>query len=70
MFRIGEARLGADTLLHIGSRAPELMPPLVLGEGFLAESYLAGQPPESVSERQIVGRDPLVQRCHIEETTP
>lgn len=70
MFRVGEARLGSDTLLHIGSRAPELMPPLVLGEGFLAESYLAGQPPESVSERQIVGRDPLAQRCHIEETTP
>ncbi|HEX8114892.1 MAG TPA: hypothetical protein VF516_44485, partial [Kofleriaceae bacterium] len=71
MFRIGEARLGSDTLLHIGSRAPELMPSLVLGQGFLAESYLAASPPESVPERPIVGRDPLgAQRCHIEETTP
>ncbi len=71
MFRIGEARLGSDTLLHVGSRAPELMPSLVLGQGFLAESYLAASPPESVPERQIVGRDPLgAQRCHIEETTP
>jgi phage tail-like protein len=70
MFRIGEARLGSDTVLHIGSRAPELAPPLVLGQGFLAESYLAAPPPESVPERQIVGRDPLGQRCHIEETTP
>lgn len=70
MFRIGEARLGTDTLLHIGSRAPELMPQLVLGQGFLAESYLAAQPPESVPERRILGRDPLTQRSHTEETTP
>jgi phage tail-like protein len=70
MFRIGEARLGTDTLLHIGSRAPELMPPLLLGRGFLAESHLAARPPESVPERRIVGRDPLTQRCHTEETTP
>jgi hypothetical protein len=70
MFRIGEARLGTDTLLHVGSRAPELLPPFVLGQGFLAESYLAASPPESVPERQILGRDPLTPRCHTEETTP
>jgi phage tail-like protein len=70
MFRIGEARLGIDSLLHIGSRAPELMPPLVLGEGFLAESRLAAPPPESVPDRRILGRDPIAQRRHTEETIP
>jgi phage tail-like protein len=43
-FRIGEARLGADTLIDLGSRAPELLEPLVLGREHLGESYLGGQP--------------------------
>jgi phage tail-like protein len=43
MFRIGEARLGDDTLLDRGSRAPELMPPLILGRNHLAESYIAAE---------------------------
>jgi hypothetical protein len=41
MFRVGAARLGFDTLLDVGSRAPELLSPMVLGQGYLAESYLA-----------------------------
>lgn len=47
MTRVGEARLGVDTLLDVGSRAPQLLPPMILGQGYLAESYLAGREMES-----------------------
>jgi hypothetical protein len=48
LFRLGEVRLGFDTLLDRGSRAPELMGPLILGQGHLVETYLAAGrvPPE------------------------
>ena len=60
LFRVGAVRLGSDTLLDRGSRAPELMPPVVLQHASLAESYLAPAYPWDVSDRQIVGRDPLL----------
>jgi phage tail-like protein len=41
-FRIGEARLGDDTLLASGSRVPELVRPAVLGREHLGETVLAG----------------------------
>jgi hypothetical protein len=59
MFRLGEARLGTDTLIDRGGRAPDLLPPLVLGQGYLAESYLAPGHPQNVAERQILGRERL-----------
>jgi phage tail-like protein len=59
MFRIGEVRLGEDTLLDRGSRAPELMPSMVLGQGYLAESFLAPGHPHDVADRYILGREPL-----------
>jgi phage tail-like protein len=58
-FRLGEARLGTDTLLDLGSRSPRLMPPMVLGQRRLAESYLAPGYPQDVAERQVLGRDRL-----------
>jgi phage tail-like protein len=58
MFRIGEARLGQDTLLDLGSRAPLLMPPMVLGQEHLVESYLAPAYPQNVSDRFVIGRGP------------
>ena len=59
MFRVGEARLGDDTLIDRGSRAPQLMPPMILGQGHLAESYLAPTHPQDVTDRQVLGRDRL-----------
>jgi phage tail-like protein len=37
--RIGEARLGLDTAIGDGSRAPELLPPAILGKAYLGESF-------------------------------
>jgi phage tail-like protein len=39
-FRVGEARLGRDTLLDLGGRAPELRPPAVLGSMQVGEGVL------------------------------
>ena len=61
LFRIGEARLGKDTLLDLGSRAPQLMPAMILGREHLAESYLAPGHPQNVADRQVLGRDRLLQ---------
>lgn len=62
MFTVGGARLGDDLPLDRGSRAAQLMPPMTLGQQFLAESYLAPSHPQDVSGRQLVGRDPLRRR--------
>jgi len=59
MFRVGEARLQLDTLLDQGSRAPQLLPGLVLGRGFVGESYLATPALEAASDRDVLGRDAL-----------
>ncbi|MFL6254445.1 MAG: phage tail protein, partial [Pyrinomonadaceae bacterium] len=58
LFRLGEARLGEDTLINLGGRAPQLMTPLTLGRGRLAESYLMARQ-ATPADRQILGRDPL-----------
>lgn len=55
MFRVGEARLGCDTVLDVGSRAPEFMAPFVLGARALLEGYLAPTPQERIRERRVVG---------------
>jgi len=57
MFRVGEARLGDDTLVDLGSRAPELMAPMVLGAGALSETYLARAAGEDAPGRLQVGRE-------------
>jgi hypothetical protein len=41
MFRAGYVRLGEGTVLGQGSRAPELLSPLLLGQAYLSETYLA-----------------------------
>jgi phage tail-like protein len=55
MFRVGEARLGCDTVLNVGSRAPEFMAPFVLGARALLEGYVAPTPQERIRERRVVG---------------
>jgi hypothetical protein len=57
MFRVGEARLGDDTLIDLGSRAPALMGPMVLGEGHLAETFLSAAPGADAPSRLQIGRD-------------
>jgi phage tail-like protein len=42
--RIGEARLGLDTQLGAGSRAPELIPDAVVGRAYLGGSFVGGAP--------------------------
>jgi phage tail-like protein len=41
-FRIGDARIGDDTLLASGSRVPELVTQAVLGTDYLGETFLGG----------------------------
>lgn len=60
-FRVGEARAGIDTVVGLGGRSPELMRPLVLGRGHVAESYLAHGPPQDATDRLILGRERLRQ---------
>jgi phage tail-like protein len=59
LFRVGEARLGLDSLIDLGGRAPELMAPFVLGPTHLAEGYLAARPPGDAPDRRVLGRDRL-----------
>jgi phage tail-like protein len=54
-FRVGEARTGLDTVVGLGARSPELMRPMVIGDGHLAESYLAHGPPQGAADRGVLG---------------
>jgi phage tail-like protein len=53
-FRVGEVRLGEASVLDYGSRAPRLLPPMVLGTGFIASSYLAPGYPQNLTDRQVL----------------
>jgi phage tail-like protein len=59
LFRVGEARLGIDSLVDRGGRAPELLPALRLGQAYLAESHLTPAHPHDVADRHVIGRDAL-----------
>lgn len=61
IFRLGESRLGSDTLIDRGSRSPQLMPEMILGRNYLGESWLAPTAAEGAATRQILGRDKLGQ---------
>ena len=50
-FRVGDARLGDDTLLASGSRVPELVTQAVLGTNYLGETYLGGPAATDVIRR-------------------
>lgn len=53
LFRVGEARLGLDTLLDAGSRFIAIL----LGSAYLAEGYLSAAPPFDTPDRFVSDRD-------------
>ena len=53
LFRVGEARVGLDTLIGQGSRSVAL----VLDRGLLGESHLGFVPPWNAADRLIVGQE-------------
>lgn len=53
-FRIGEARLGIDTQIGAGSRAPELIPKAVLGRAYIGASFVGGAPRPKDGDRLLV----------------
>ena len=65
MFRLGEARLGDDTLLDRGSRSPELMAPMVLGEGYFAEAFLSAPAGLDAPDRLQLGRDRIDRSARV-----
>jgi phage tail-like protein len=54
-FRLGEARLGQDSILDHGSRAPQLLQPALLGDTYLGSVYLTQQPPGRPFLKQGIG---------------
>lgn len=44
LLRIGQVRLGLDTLLGLGSREPDIAPAIVLGQGHLGSGRLSPKP--------------------------
>lgn len=50
--RVGEARLGLDTALGQGSRAPELLPPAVLGQVYAGQTLVGA--PGATTERERI----------------
>jgi hypothetical protein len=53
-FRVGDARLGQDTVLDAGSRAPQLLSPVVLGDSYVGGGYLSRDLPGSPRERPFL----------------
>ncbi len=52
--RIGEARLGLDTQLGDGSRAPELVPTAVLGRAYIGASFVGGASKPKAPDRLLI----------------
>jgi phage tail-like protein len=68
LFRVGEARLGYDSVPRLGGRDPALFPqPVVLGQSYLAERLVATDPPPSTPGRIVAGRDRLPRKkAHLQ----
>jgi phage tail-like protein len=58
MFRVGEARVGYDTVVDQGSRAPEFMAAMVLGRQHLGESLIGSLLPQP-QDRYTLGETEL-----------
>lgn len=62
LFRLEEVRLGADTLLGLGSRDPLLSPELVVGENYIGESRIGTLQPEKYASRYVLGNENLIKK--------
>ncbi|MBC8160668.1 MAG: hypothetical protein H7Z42_05550 [Roseiflexaceae bacterium] len=67
MFRLGEARLGDDTLLDLGGRSSFLNPPATLDQVYLGETSLVAGHPFDIPDRLVAGRDQLPARGLLPE---
>lgn len=56
LFRVGEVRLGMDTLLDQGGRSANLLSALVVGQGFLAQGYLSPENSLDFPDRLRLGK--------------
>ena len=59
MNRVGEARLGLDSQLGPSSRAPALLPAMVLGRGWLGGGFVGGPPASAPQDADTVRRQRL-----------
>lgn len=53
MNRVGEARIGLDSEIGEGSRAPELVPGAVLGSAFVGAAFVGGAAPPSGGRERL-----------------
>lgn len=61
MFLVGTARIGHDTQLDVGSRAPQLAVSAILDKSHLGSAYLASDFPPPSARRQVLGMGALDQ---------
>jgi hypothetical protein len=54
-FRVGEARIGSDTVVDRGGSAPELFGPFVLDRSYIGSGYLAPEPARASRDRILLG---------------
>ncbi|MFN6339798.1 MAG: phage tail protein [Cyanobacteriota bacterium] len=59
MNRVGEARLGRDSQLGASGRAPELIPPVLLGRAWLGAGFVGGPPSSPPATAATVRRQRL-----------
>jgi len=53
-FRLGDTRLGKETVLDKSSRAPQLMLPALLGDTFIGSTYLSHNQPGQPRQRSVL----------------
>jgi hypothetical protein len=57
-FRVGGSRVGSDTLLGLGARAPDLYDETILAGAFVGEAFLHARPPLDAPGLTVLGQTP------------